>query len=50
MLFSIVNDKNDDNFIVEAETIKECQSQTIDELAKRNWDMNDCYSVPLDKQ
>ncbi len=47
MVFSIVNTKYNDNVIVEGETIEECQAQTIDELTKRGWDMEDCHSVPL---
>ncbi len=49
MIFSIVNDKVGDNFIVEGETTKECQSQAFDGLIKRDWDMGDCHSVPLNK-
>ena len=49
MIFSIVNDKINDNVIVEGETIKECQAKTIDELTKRGWDMADCHSIDLTK-
>ncbi len=47
MIFSIVNTVLEDNFIIEAETIEECQSLTRDNLIKRNWDMGDCHSVDL---
>lgn len=50
MIFSIVNDKVNDNVIVEGETIKECQEKTFDELAKRGWDMSDCHSVDITKE
>lgn len=50
MLFSIVNSEIEDNFIIEGETIEDCQGKTIDELIKRGWDMGDCHSVPLDKK
>ena len=50
MIFSIVNTVLDDNFIIEAGTIEECQSLTIDNLTKRNWDIKDCYSVDLGKE
>ena len=49
MIFSIVHNEIEDNFIVEGETIKDCQTKTINELIKRGWDMGDCYSVPLDE-
>jgi len=47
MIFSIVNEKLEDNFIVEGETVKECQLKTIDNLTKRGWNMEDCHSVDL---
>ncbi len=48
MIFSIVNNEIDDNFIVEGETIEECQAKTIEALTLRGWDMKDCYSMPLE--
>ncbi len=50
MVFSIVNNKLNDCFIVEGETIEECQNITIDNLIKRGWLMEDCHSVELDKE
>lgn len=47
MIYSIVNKKLHDNFIIEGDTITDCQSLTIDELAKRGWDMVDCDPVLL---
>ncbi len=49
MMFSIVNDKVGDCVVVEGETITDCQTQTMSELNKRGWDMNDCHSIPLDE-
>ena len=49
MIFSIVHNELEDNFIVEKPTIQECQSETMVQLALRGWDMGDCYSVPLDE-
>ena len=49
MLFSIVHNKNEDCFIVEGETAKECQLKTIDGLLERDWDMGDCHSVLLEE-
>ncbi|KKK54046.1 hypothetical protein LCGC14_3088690 [marine sediment metagenome] len=49
MIFSIVNNKINDNVVVEGETIEDCQTKTMDELAKRGWDMSDCHSVDLTK-
>ena len=49
MIFSIVHNKIEDNFIVEADTIPECQTKTISGLIKKGWDMGDCHSVPLDE-
>ena len=50
MLFSIINDKLEDNFIVEAETIEDCQNITINNLIKRGWLMEDCHSIDLEKE
>ena len=50
MKFSIVNNKLDDNFIVEGETTKECQNITIDNPIKRGWLMEDCHSIDLEKE
>lgn len=47
MKYSIVNKKVNDNFIIEGDTITDCQSLTIDELTKRGWDMIDCDPVLL---
>ena len=49
MIFSIVNNTLNDNFVIEGETIKKCQEITIGELQKRGWDMADCHSVDLSK-
>lgn len=50
LLFSIMNDTVEDCFLVEGQTTKDCQSQTIEGLVQRNWDMGDCRSVALSEE
>jgi len=46
MKFRIHYEHNDfnDNFIVEGETIEECQELTKIELNRRGWESNKCWS------
>lgn len=42
MKFEIHNES--DCFVIEADTIEECQNKATKETTKRNWKLEDCWS------
>lgn len=49
MKFKIHNN-NIDNVIVEGDTVKECRKKCNDEMVKRGWIPEDCWSEQVDNK
>jgi hypothetical protein len=48
MKIKVINDKVQDSIVFEGKTIADIQVSAMDEMKKRGWKHEDCYSVPID--